>query len=231
VVLGTAKGATISSGGYDYIESGGVGSGTVVASGAIEWVESGGRASGGTLDGYLDLKSGGSAAGLMVGSGGEAVVFGTASGLTVGSGGRDYVEAGGTANGTTISSGGMLDLTSGSSAGATPTTFAGSSGGLLVLNDSMHFGGLVAGFSGADQIDLADIPYVARTTTFNWSQTTTDANASGTLTVTDGGNVANITLLGQYQANQFALAADGAGTVVTCPPAAGSSTLLAAAHA
>ena len=43
-------------------------------------------------------------------------------------------------------------------------------------------------------------------------------NLSGTLTVTDGTHTANLTLLGQYSANDFTLASDGhGGTMVTDP--------------
>ena len=96
-----------------------------------------------------------------------------------------------------------------------PVTFANGNGGTLLLNDSMQFNGLVAGFSGSAQIDLADIPYEAGTTTFLWTQAVTNANASGTLTVSEGANAANITLLGQYSQTSFALAGGAGGTVVT----------------
>jgi hypothetical protein len=46
------------------------------------------------------------------------------------------------------------------------------------------------------------------------------SNLSGTLTVTDGVNTANITLLGQYTASQFTSASDGHGGIVIGDPTA-----------
>ncbi len=111
-------------------------------------------------------------------------------------------------------------------------TFSG--GGELVLNDSVHFGGLVAGFGVPDRLDLLDIPYVASgsgATTSGWTQLTSGANASGTLTVSEGGHVANITLLGQYTAANFHIQSDGlGGTLVTDPPVSSSTALLTTPH-
>jgi hypothetical protein len=88
----------------------------------------------------------------------------------------------------------------------------------LWLDDSMHFTGLVAGFSATtEHLDLADIRYVSGSTTATFSGGT----AGGTLTVTDGTATAHITLLGNYAASQFSLAPafDGhGGTLVTDPP-------------
>jgi ELWxxDGT repeat protein len=58
----------------------------------------------------------------------------------------------------TISSGGKLEVGSSGSTGRGAITFAG--GGALMLDDSVHFGGLVANFGPQDKIDLADIPFV-----------------------------------------------------------------------
>jgi hypothetical protein len=83
---------------------------------------------------------------------------------------------------------------------------------------------LVAGFGLPDQIDFRDIPFVSGTTTVTWDQLTSGANASGTLTVADGGLTATVTLLGQYMAGappagNFTSASDGhGGTLVTDPP-------------
>jgi autotransporter passenger strand-loop-strand repeat protein len=125
---------------------------------------------------------------------------GSADGTVIDSGGFAYVASGGSINGATIS-GGTLDLACGASvvSGALTVTFSG--GGELILNDAVQFGGLVAGFSGTDRINLVDIPYVASggwgsPTTLSWTQLTSGANASGTLTVAEGGSSANITLLG-----------------------------------
>jgi autotransporter passenger strand-loop-strand repeat protein len=169
----------------------------------------------------------GSSLGATIGSGGGLTVAGAASGTTIDSGGYEYVASGGTESGATISGGGVLELASGGSVGNGAVTFADSAGGFLTLDDAKQFVGFVAGFGGSDDIALLDIPYTSGTTTFSWSQTTTDAGASGTLTVHDDTDSANIILLGSYLAGQFALAAYDGGTLVTDPPVGGSSAMLA----
>ncbi|HWD57342.1 MAG TPA: hypothetical protein VG308_03625, partial [Stellaceae bacterium] len=53
-------------------------------------------------------------------------------------------------------------------------------------------------------------------------------NQSGTLTVTDGSNTANLTLLGNYVTANFHIQTDGAtGTLVTDPPVIASNHHLA----
>jgi hypothetical protein len=95
------------------------------------------------------------------------------------------------------------------------TYASGGGGGILQLDDSVHFGGLVAGFAQPDLMDLVDIAFHSGTTSATWAQSGT----SGTLTVTDGSHTAHLTLLGQYVASQFNIGNDGqGGTVVTDPP-------------
>ena len=151
---------------------------------------------------------------------------GSASGTVIDSGGFVYVASGGSISGVTIS-GGTLDLASGASVVSGALTLTFSSGGELVLNDAVQFGGFVAGFSGTDSIDLVDIAYVASggsgsPTTVSWTQlVSSGANASGTLTVSGGGSSANITLLGQYVTANFGIQSNGVGgTLVTDPPVA-----------
>jgi hypothetical protein len=108
---------------------------------------------------------------------------------------------------------------SGGSTGSGAVTFAVSGGGTLRLDDSVHFGGLVAGFGKPDLLDLSDIAFTSGATMLSWNQLTSGASASGTLTVSGSGNVANITLLGQYVVGQFTSASDGhGGTLVGDPP-------------
>jgi hypothetical protein len=84
----------------------------------------------------------------------------------------------------------------------------------------VHFNGPVAGFGQPDFLDLRDIAF-SSATTLSWTQLTSGANASGTLTVSGGGNAAHITLLGQYVVGQFTKASDGhGGTFIGDPPAA-----------
>jgi hypothetical protein len=68
----------------------------------------------------------------------------------------DVVQSGGIDNAVTIS-GGAFDVQSGGSTGGGTVTFAGS--GLLVLDASVSFGGLVAGFGAPDRLDLRDIAF------------------------------------------------------------------------
>jgi autotransporter passenger strand-loop-strand repeat protein len=231
---GTASATQMQSGAIVYVASGGTAIGTVNSGGTDEVI---GLVSGTVLSGGGEqLLLGGTAVGTIVANGGVDVEEGVASGTKVLPGGFDFVAAGtaiGTivsggvaffASGATISgatiSGGTLELASGVIIGSGAITF--SSGGELELSDSHDFHGLVAGFKVPDSIDLADIPYVssgAGATRMSWTQLTSGASASGTLTVSENGHTANITLLGQYVAGNFHIQTDGAGgTLVTDPP-------------
>jgi hypothetical protein len=89
-------------------------------------------------------------------------------------------------------------------------TFASSSTGTLELGDSKGYTtGSITGFSltGANALDLLDIPFVSGTTTATYSGTTT----SGVLTVEDSANVAAIHLIGDYLGSTFTLSASPAG--------------------
>jgi hypothetical protein len=90
--------------------------------------------------------------------------------------------------------------------------FAGATG-TLQLDQSTSFTGTVAGFAGQDQIDLADIAFSPGT---SLGYAGNADNSAGTLSVSDGGNMANIALLGSYMASTFAIASDGhGGTLVS----------------
>src|SRR5262245_41278441 len=173
-------------------------------------VESGGVASATTVSNSVLFVSG-TASGTQVNAGGtERVVSGGVDvGAQINSAGLEVVASGGTASSATIS-GGTLEVASGGSTGSGAVTFAVSGGGILQLDDSTHFGGLVAGFAQSDLIDLRDIAFTSATT-LSWTQLTSGATASGTLTVSGGGSFANIDLLGQYAAGQFTSASDGHG--------------------
>jgi autotransporter passenger strand-loop-strand repeat protein len=208
------------SGALDYVLTGGTVSGAILSGGTeiafgtatsatvaagTQVVESGGSASATALDGGLqDIASGGTASGTVI------------------SGGYQYVFSGGAASGTVISAG-ALEVATGGSTGAGAVTFSG--GGRLLLDDSVHFGGLVAGFAVPDQLDLADVAFEAGPlgTRVSWTQLTTGASASGSLMVGNGtpATTANITLLGTYITTNFQLGTDGrGGTLVTDPPVA-----------
>ena len=85
--------------------------------------------------------------------------------------------------------------------------------GTIVLHDSFDFSGVVSGFNGNDQLDLADIMFGVDT---NMSYFENLDGTGGTLSVTDGAHTANIALLGDYSADRFELVADNIlGTLVT----------------
>ena len=115
--------------------------------------------------------------------------------------GYQYVVSGGVASGTTINAG-TLELTSGASTGAGGVTFATSGGGTLRLDDSVHFGGLIAGFGEPEHLDLSDIAFGANT---QLSFVEAGNNTSGTLTVSDGTHTAKLALLGQYVTGNFTM--------------------------
>jgi hypothetical protein len=74
-----------------------------------------------------------------------------------------------------------------------------SGGGTLRLDDSHNFHGTVADFGSPKQtefLDFVDIPLVSGQTTLSYTSGNI-ANTSGTLMVSEGGHIANITLLGQ----------------------------------
>jgi autotransporter passenger strand-loop-strand repeat protein len=216
---GLASSATVFAG-SQVVESGGTASSTTVFSGA-ELVEPDGTADNTTVgNGGIQYVDGVASATTILNGGTEYV---SAGGSTVAaiidSGGSVIVAAGGSVDGITIS-GGTLELASGASVGSEDLTFAGS-GGDLVLNNA--FDGLVAGFGPSDGIDVVDVPYVATgltKTTVRWTQTTSGADASGTLAVTEHGHTADITLLGQYATADFHVQSGGfGGTLVTESPA------------
>jgi autotransporter passenger strand-loop-strand repeat protein len=240
------SGSIITSNGVDLLD-GGVGSGTIVTSGGVEVEVGGGAASGSIIvsGGVEVVTGGGSAHGVIIGvsgvdvvvggatqtgaivqSGGvDVVVSGAASGAVVDSGGIEVVQSGSVDSAVTIS-GGFFEVQSGGSTGSGAVTFAGS-GGLLALDASASFGGLVAGFAASDHLDLKDIAFGSGTSV-NFVQ----ANGSGTLTVSDGVHTANIELLGQYATGAFTKASDGGtGTLIGVqPPAAAAEGLASPAQ-
>ncbi|WP_063695467.1 hypothetical protein [Bradyrhizobium embrapense] len=123
----------------------------------------------------------------------------------------------------TIASGATLELPGASNAAV---MFQGSTG-TLKLDNSASFAGTVAGMTGSDAIDFANISFAnVHTPSFS-------GNASGgTLTVTDGTVTASIALLGNYMASTFTTSSDGhGGTLVVDPPATQVSQLAQPQHA
>jgi autotransporter passenger strand-loop-strand repeat protein len=207
--------------------AGGTASAAIIGSGGLEAVfgiDCGGTISGGAQYDY------GAVSGDTVMSGGEQIVEagGTASAMSIAGGGVEYVASGGTAATATID-GGALEIASGANGGN--VLFA--SGGILQLDSLVAFGGAISGFTLGDAIDLRGLAFTSGTTNLSWTQLTSGANASGTLTVSSGAAVETLTLLGQYTAANFSATSDGAGgTLITDPPASSSviQTALVAQH-
>jgi hypothetical protein len=118
----------------------------------------------------------------------------------------------------TISAGETLEVISSYSG---QVLFAASTGTLELLNSST-FAGTVAGMTGQDTIDFADIdPTKVHQPVYSGTA------SSGTLTVTDGSHTANIALLGNYMASTFVTSSDGhGGTNVVDPSAVWTQTSL-----
>ena len=93
------------------------------------------------------------------------------------------------------------------------------SGGILQLDSLMAFGGTISGFTLGDEIDLRGLAFTSGTINASWTQLTSGANGSGTLTVSSGATVVEtLTLLGQYSQAEFSATSDGhGGTVITDP--------------
>jgi autotransporter passenger strand-loop-strand repeat protein len=186
-------------------------------------VESGGVASSTTVNGLLFVA--GTASGTQVNAGGHETVSsgGFDIGAHVNSAGVEVVSSGGVASSAVIS-GGTLEIMSGGSTGSGAVTFATSGGGILQLDDSHHFSGLVAGFGQPDLFALTDLSFVSGGTSATWSQTNV---SSGTLAVTNGATTVDITLLGQYVTGNFHVTSGtGGGTVVSDPPVLAQTDLV-----
>ncbi len=82
--------------------------------------------------------------------------------------------------------------------------FAGS-GGDLALYNLAGFHATIGGFSTGDEFDLGGFGYTTSETEVFSSNA---GHTSGTLTVTDGSQVAKLTLLGNYVTSDFALSDD-----------------------
>jgi hypothetical protein len=120
---------------------------------------------------------------------------------------------------TTIGAGETLELTSPYSR---RLSFVADTG-TLKLDNSATFAGTVAGMSGQDTIDFADIdPTKVQTPSYSGD------TSGGTLGVTDGTHTANIALIGSYLASAFAASSDGhEGTNVVEHAPADQSAILA----
>ena len=171
----------------------------------------------------MNVLSGGKLTFATVSSGGELNVSkgGSAANIVVSSGGYELVSSGGIASGTTIA-GGTVEITSGGSIGS-KVTFAANSGTLLL--DSTTFSGTVAGMTAQDTIDLRHFSFAEVQVTSSITAT------SATLTVSAGGDIAHIILLGNYIGSTFTASNDGfGGTSIVDPPGTTSASLVSLAQ-
>jgi autotransporter passenger strand-loop-strand repeat protein len=239
-VVGSAFNDVINNGGGEFTVSSifattpGTTFNPTVNSGGVEAVYGGVSVDAIINPGATELVSGGAGIGTGVDSGTilRGVEFVQNGGQTVGTdvlaGGLQIVQAGGLAR--DLINGGNVEVQAGGSAFV---NFNTTSGGFLQLDASKSFVGNISGFSSipgiAETIDLRDIGFSNAT-----KETFTQTGTSGTLTVTDGTNTANLTLLGQYSTANFSLSSDGAGgTLVKDPPAlvGSASSPVLASHA
>jgi len=109
----------------------------------------------------------------------------------------------------TIDGTGTLDFEASSTANV---VFGSGMGGTLKLGDAFHFDGTITGFNGADVIDLANVGFGTASISYHANAGST----GGTLTISDGTHIAELSLVGNYSADNFSLAADHlTGTAIT----------------
>ena len=157
---GLASGTEVDSGGIDNVQPGGVGRSIVVSSGGAEFVFSGGVATG------TSVRSGGT----------ETVeIFGFASATSVSAGGVEVVRFGGTASDTVLLAGATQYVYSGAVVSGTAVR----SGGIEVISAGATADGTFIDVGGA-----IDLPFLLYTVVDRQS-----SNATGTLTVTEGGDL------------------------------------------
>jgi hypothetical protein len=119
----------------------------------------------------------------------------------------------------TIGDGGLIDFDAASDANV---GFADNAAGTLRLDDSADFSGTIAGLTSDDALIFGDMASGASVT-----YTANASGNSGTLTVSDGTNSSQVTVLGQYDAADFHASTDSNGvTQVTYDAVQANPTLL-----
>ena len=104
-------------------------------------------------------------------------------------------------------------------------TFTGTTGA-LVLNQPQTFRDLVSGFRAETEIDLPGMAFNAQST-LAYSR---NNSISGTLSVTNGTQSAQIALLGSYMASSFVLEADNNGGTLVVTPTSQNGQSIVAGH-
>jgi autotransporter passenger strand-loop-strand repeat protein len=227
-VVGSAYGDVINNG-TEFVISGGNVTSTTVNSGGVEAVYGSGSNGSGS-EAYDDIINRG---GYELVSGGGIDDDGTVRGIQfvenggqtygtdVVAGGAQIVQAGGIAR--SDINGGLVDVQAN---GTAFVSFDNINGGTLDLESPQTFSGTIANFASppgvAEVIDLGGLAFGGGSkATFTEAGTGT----SGTLSVTNGSQTDNITLLGSYSTGNFHIASDGnGGTVVTDPPLTADNT-------
>jgi hypothetical protein len=134
----------------------------------------------------------------------SGVLWANGSTLTV----QGQVSGNGTA---TIDGTATLDL----EASATVNVLFGSGAGTLKLGDSFHFNGTITGFGASDSIDLANVASAAASISYHENA----AGAGGTLAISDGTQTVELSLFGDYSADNFSIVPDPVhGTLITYVP-------------
>jgi hypothetical protein len=101
---------------------------------------------------------------------------------------------------------------------------------MLHLDSGAHIVGTISGFHLGDAIDLGGLAFNASSSTLSWTQRTSGANASGTLTVKEGKSSMTLTLVGSYTSGNFSVTSDGhGGTLITDPPITSGRSVAASA--
>jgi len=106
--------------------------------------------------------------------------------------------------------------------------FAGNASGTLTIDHAAAFTGTVAGLNADDTLHFGDIAFCASTLV---NYTANAAGTAGSLVVSDGANTAQMTLIGQYSATDFRLAADQGGSTAILNTASANGTVLGTAGA
>ena len=148
------------------------------------------------------------------GSGGMTVASAIAnSGILWANGATLTAQGAVSGNGTaTIDGKGTLDFEASSTANV---VFGSGAAGTLKLGDSFHFNGTISGFEGSDMIDLANLGSATASISYHENA----AGTGGTLAISDGAQTVELSLLGQYSADNFSIVPDHLhGTLVTYVP-------------
>jgi len=245
--FGVAVASTIESGGYVFAQAGGVAEGASVSNGGIDYAGSGGFVDEAEVwsGGAVKVEAGGSATEVSVDGGLIVSNGGTASDDTTFYGGLELVRSGGTVS-SEYAFGGELLVSSGGMVADGLTMLVGSaviygvvSSGVVSFQSAIDdgnpsdlelynlagFSAQISGFYGpAREIDLGGFAYSHLSETVSWNQ----VGSSGVLTVTDGAQVASLSLIGFYETGDFELSTDyKGGTIISAPSATDKPAMFA----